>query len=157
MFKDKALNKILQIYYNCNNFRKVCWYSHSIKEIIVKNFALITTVNQKLFFQILLLTAPITYLPWQALRWIFISFCAMSHLVLSVYSSSGSPHLHFCPSLAVFFISSLWGTVTSFPVTASPWSHLPSHPHPGSHLDILLKFTWAAAKSFSLSLNWAEN
>lgn len=108
MFKNKTLNKILQIYYNCNNFRKVCWYHRSIKETFVKNFVLITTVNQEVFFQILLLTDPITHLPGRPSGEFLISFCAMSHLALSVYSSSGSPYLNFCASLAVFFKSGFW-------------------------------------------------
>lgn len=108
MFKNKTLNKILQTYYNCINFRNVCWYCHSIKETFVMNFALITTVNQELFSKSFssLLLSPTS--PGRPSGEFLISFSAMSHLVLSVYSSPGSPHLHFCPSLAAFFKSGFW-------------------------------------------------
>lgn len=162
MFKNKTLNRILQIYYNCNNFRKVCWYHHSIKETLVKNFALVTTVNQELFSQIILLTAPITYLPRQAFRWIFNFFLChvppdskcLFHLwepTLTFLSFTG--HILQVRFLVFPLFEELWPPAlwqsppdpTSLPILIQDhtWIMLP-------------KFTWVAAKSFSLNLNWAE-
>lgn len=130
MSKNKALNKILLIYYNCNNFRKIYWYHHSIKETFVKNFALITTVNQELFSKSSssLLLSPTT--PGRPSGEFIISFSAVSHLLLSVYSSSGSPHLHFCPSLAVSFKSGFWYFPSLRNCDFLPCHNLPLIPSP---------------------------
>lgn len=165
MFKNKTLNKILQTYYNCINFRNVCWYCHSIKETFVMNFALITTVNQELFSKSFssLLLSPTS--PGRPSGEFLISFSAMSHLVLSVYSSPGSPHLHFCPSLAAFFKSGFWYFPSLRNCDFLPCDNLPPDP---TSLPILIQdYTWICFQNSSEQQHnlfplpvfklWAEN